>query len=296
MILLLLAVTAPACSDPATGGPAADARKGLLAAINAERGRAGVPPLVEVPPLDTAAQGHADALARSGVLGLERDGEARMRERLAKVGYEFHRWAESIVVAGGTVADAVGEWKSGEPGAFQQALSPEMREVGIGIAQLDGTPLYSLLFAEPRGDYFARQTAGLRDLAAMRAAVLARVNAERAKAGRRPLTRNVNLERSAQRYAEDMLARGFFAHESPEGTRPRDRDETAGYEARAVGENIAEGQFTAADVMDGWMASPGHRHNILDSDFSELGVGLALGRGPEGDQVVWVQEFGGGRR
>ena len=57
----------------------------------------------------------------------------------------------------------------------------------------------------------------------------------------------------------------------------RERSRADGYDWRAIGENIAEGQFSVAEVMDTWMHSPGHRRNILDPGFKELGVGLALG-------------------
>ena len=89
-----------------------------------------------------------------------------------------------------------------------------------------------------------------------------------------------------------MLARAYFAHESPEGKTVRERSRDAGYDWRAIGENIAEGQLSVAEVMDTWMHSPGHRRNILDRDFRELGVGLALGRSGDGWQVEWVQTFG----
>ena len=72
----------------------------------------------------------------------------------------------------------------------------------------------------------------------------------------------------------------------------RERARAAGYDWRAIGENIAEGQLSVAEVMETWMNSPGHRRNILEKGFKELGVGLALGRSGDGYQVEWVQTFG----
>jgi len=122
--------------------------------------------------------------------------------------------------------------------------------------------------------------------------MLARVNAERRKAGVPALKSNPKLDAAAQRHAGDMLARAYFAHESPEGKTVRERARAAGYDWRAIGENIAEGQLSVAEVMETWMNSPGHRRNILDKGFKELGVGLALGRSGDGYQVEWVQAFG----
>src|SRR5262249_41378569 len=150
---------------------------------------------------------------------------------------------------------------------------------------------YTLLFAVPERDYYAERTAGLKDLAAVRRAVLERVNAER-RAGRRPLTADPRLDEAAQRHAQDMLGRGYFAHESPEGKTVRQRALAAGYKWRAIGENIAEGQLAVEEVMKSWMASPHHRDNILSRDFTQMGLGVALGESQKGFRVVWVQTFG----
>ena len=80
-----------------------------------------------------------------------------------------------------------------------------------------------------------------------------RVDAERKKAGVPPLRSNDRLDQAAQRHAQDMLARHYFAHESPEGQTVRERARAAGYDWRAVGENIAEGQLSVDEVMDTWM-------------------------------------------
>jgi uncharacterized protein YkwD len=89
-----------------------------------------------------------------------------------------------------------------------------------------------------------------------------------------------------------MLRRGYFEHKSPDGTTVRERSKAAGYNWRSIGENIAEGQLSVAEVVDTWMNSPGHRRNLLDPGFRELGVGLALGNGRGGYRVLWVQNFG----
>ncbi|MEV7414484.1 sigma-70 family RNA polymerase sigma factor [Streptomyces sp. NPDC089919] len=113
------------------------------------------------------------------------------------------------------------------------------------------------------------------------------VNAERAKAGCGPLTSNSLLTKAAQGHSDDMAARNFFDHTNPDGKNPGDRITAAGYRWSTYGENIAMGQRTAADVMDAWMNSSGHRANILNCSFKEIGIGIHSGGGP-----YWTQVFG----
>ncbi|BAU87675.1 allergen V5/tpx-1 family protein [Streptomyces laurentii] len=84
-----------------------------------------------------------------------------------------------------------------------------------------------------------------------------------------------------------MAARDFFDHTNPDGDGPGERVTATGYQWSTYGENIAKGQATAAEVMEGWMNSPGHRANILNCDFREIGIGLHTSGGP-----YWTQVFG----
>jgi uncharacterized protein YkwD len=276
------------------GGASAetDPRPELLLRINAERQRAGSPPLRLSPPLAQAAQEHADEVAARGSLTVRAGSTDEMRDRLQRLGYQSHAWTESLATNAGSPEAVLRDWRRNDAETYRKLLAPESRDLGIGLARLGRSPLYTFLFAVPEGDWFARQTAGLRDLAAVRAGMLARVNAVRKHAGVRPLRPNSQLDRAAQRHAEDMLARHYFAHESPEGRTVRERATAAGYDWREIGENIAEGQLTVDEVMDSWMHSPGHRRNLLDPGFKELGVGLAFGRSGDEYQVEWVQTFG----
>jgi uncharacterized protein YkwD len=115
--------------------------------------------------------------------------------------------------------------------------------------------------------------------------VISKVNDERAKAGCKPLTEESHLTKAAQDYSDDMAARNFFAHTNPEGVTFDKRIEAAGY-SKPGGENIAKGQTSAAQVMDSWMNSEGHRANILNCSFTKIGVGVTT------SDWVWVQDFG----
>ncbi|BCJ40212.1 hypothetical protein GCM10010168_30700 [Actinoplanes ianthinogenes] len=118
--------------------------------------------------------------------------------------------------------------------------------------------------------------------------ILALVNRYRERSGCRPVTLDRRLIDAANRHAADMARRDYFEHASPNGDRAGDRVSEAGYDWRWYGENIARGQDSPWDAMDGWMNSPEHRENILDCKLDQMGVGLALDRD---HTPYWVQDF-----
>ncbi|WP_308128040.1 CAP domain-containing protein [Modestobacter italicus] len=117
--------------------------------------------------------------------------------------------------------------------------------------------------------------------------VLTLVNTERAAAGCAPVSADAGLAAVARAHSADMRDRDFFDHVNPDGVDPFARAEAAGV-GYARAENIAAGQPDAAAVMADWMASPGHRKNILNCDLRTLGVGVATGPGGP----WWTQLFG----
>ncbi|MFP8902688.1 CAP domain-containing protein [Streptomyces atacamensis] len=118
--------------------------------------------------------------------------------------------------------------------------------------------------------------------------VLRLVNAERTKAGCRPLTADERLARAARTYAGTMAERGVLSHVGPDGSTMASRVEAAGYSWSALAENIARGQKTPEQVMNGWMNSPGHRRNILNCAYQDIGIGVSEKAGGP----WWVQNFG----
>lgn len=125
----------------------------------------------------------------------------------------------------------------------------------------------------------------------LEAQMLALVNKERAAAGCSPVTANDRLTRAADDYSDVMASSGVMSHTGPDGSTMTTRVEAAGYQWSTLGENIARGQADAASVMKSWMNSPGHRANILNCSFKELGVGVHFGDGGP----WWTQNFGAGR-
>ncbi|MFK0230318.1 CAP domain-containing protein [Streptomyces sp. NPDC090303] len=122
---------------------------------------------------------------------------------------------------------------------------------------------------------------------AAEAEVVRLVNDERAKVGCSPVRADAKLASLAGAFSADMAARGFFDHTDPDGDTPWVRAEQAGVTGMG-GENIARGQVDAAAVMASWMNSDGHRANILNCDFTTLGVGVVFGDGGP----WWTQDFG----
>jgi uncharacterized protein YkwD len=129
-------------------------------------------------------------------------------------------------------------------------------------------------------------------LSAQEQAVLTMTNADRADAGCGPLKVDTRLQAAASAHAVDMVDRHYFSHTSPDGQDPSERAEAAGFPSGA-GENIAMGYPTASAVMAGWMASSGHRANILNCSYTVIGVGYDPGTIRAGFAPgSWVQMFG----
>lgn len=103
--------------------------------------------------------------------------------------------------------------------------------------------------------------------------VLALVNQERAANGLTAVTLNAQLNQAAQGHSFDMGCNFFLSHTGSDGSDPGLRIDNTGYYWLTWGENVAAGYSTAATVMNGWMNSPGHRANILNGSFTEMGIG-----------------------
>lgn len=111
------------------------------------------------------------------------------------------------------------------------------------------------------------------------------VNVERAKAGLPALKYDWELARVAKHKSQDMSNRGYFSHTSPTYGSPFTMMKNYGINYKSAGENIAKGQRSAQQVVNDWMNSPGHRANILNKDFTHIGVGYVS------DGHYWTQMF-----
>ena len=119
--------------------------------------------------------------------------------------------------------------------------------------------------------------------------VIALTNEERAAHGCGALTQHAALTEAARGHSNDMATRNEMTHQGANGSDTGDRLKQVGYPASSWAENVAYGQPTPEEVVDAWMASPGHRANILDCGLAEIGVGHVVNK-----QGVpyWTQDFG----
>ena len=116
------------------------------------------------------------------------------------------------------------------------------------------------------------------------------VNIERSKAGLNPLTLDSSISNVATKKSQDMIDNNYFSHNSPTYGSPFDMLKKFGISYKTAGENIAMGQKTPKEVVNAWMNSEGHRKNIMNPNFSKIGVGVAQ---KSGGSIYWTQIFVG---
>ncbi|MDX2602248.1 CAP domain-containing protein [Streptomyces caniscabiei] len=271
----------PTRTRPATPPPPTSTPTHFLGLVNSARATAGSPPVSPDPRLSAAAQAHATAMATRGRLGSESDGLS-VHQRVTATGYAYLTIGEHLVSGPRDPAEFV-DYCLSERQAQQTLHDPTCTETGLGHATdpRSGTVYWTALWAQPFSPAGLHRTA---------TEVITLTNAERARAGLPPLSPDPRLTDAAQAHSADMVARAFYAHTSPDGGEPWHRAAAAGSTLRSIGENIACGQRSAAEVVLGWMNSPGHRANILKPGFTRIGIGF-VGGGAAG--TYWTQLFGG---
>ncbi|MBL1108920.1 TerD family protein [Streptomyces sp. 5-8] len=252
---------------------------GFIRVVNAARAEVGSLPVVPDPRLVSAARAHARAMAGAGRLGAEGPDGVSVHQRISAAGYTYLAVGEHLVSGPRTPTGFV-EYCLGTERTRRTLLDPAFRHAALAHADA-GDRFWTALWASPLTPAGLTRTA---------AEVLALTNTERGRAGLPPLAADPLLTAAAQAHSADMVARDFYAHTAPDGSEPWDRAAAAGARRRTIGENIACGQRSAAEVVTDWMNSPGHRANILKRDFTHLGVGFA-GGGRAG--TYWTQLFGG---
>jgi len=162
----------------------------------------------------------------------------------------------------------------------------------IGVYR-DGYDLRLILaepFMPPRPD----------EMPAVAGQVLALVNTARARqrrcgsrkyAATTPLVYSTVLEHAALAHATDMADNDFMGHQGSDGKTPDFRASAAGYQWLSIGENVAAGQTSAEEVVNGWLASPSHCATLMDPRYSETGIAFALNPHSE-HGIYWAQAFG----
>lgn len=124
--------------------------------------------------------------------------------------------------------------------------------------------------------------------------LLSNTNAQRSANGKSGLSLNAKLSNAAQTKANDMAARNYWSHNTPDGKAPWYFVEQAGYSYSKAGENLAYGFGTSSETITGWMNSPTHKDNMLDGSFTEVGFGFidASSYNNSGQQTIVVAMYG----
>ncbi|MFE9613939.1 CAP domain-containing protein [Streptomyces sp. NPDC006012] len=273
-------VTSPVPGSTPAASPAPDS-EGFLPLVNSARAGAGAPPVVLDARLVAAARAHAAALAAAGRLAAESQDGTALHQRITATGFAYVTVGEHLVSGPRTPAEFVAYCLRTEQ-ARRTLQDPGFTHTGLAYATgpRTGDVYWTALWASPLTPHALARTC---------ADVVELTNRERRRARLAPLSPDPLLTAAAQAHSADMVARDFYSHTSPEGSQPWDRAAAAGSRRRTIGENIACGQRSAAEVVTGWMNSPGHRANILKPDFTHIGVGFA-GGGRTG--TYWTQLFG----
>ena len=214
--------------------------------------------------LDQALEGAGYAVARAEAITIS--GPADAREVITEIGQRYCR----------------------------TLLSREFSAIGVNRSGAS----WQIVFAQPAAPPRVVQLPGQRDTAL---AILKAVNAARATGvlcGERrhapapPLLLNSALGDAALIHSVDMAARRYLSHQGKDGRKVSDRALQAGYLWSSVGENIAAGQESAEDVVAGWIESPGHCANLMNTAFSDMGAAYAIHGAGRTARVYWTQVFG----
>ncbi|WP_338771350.1 CAP domain-containing protein [Massilia sp. METH4] len=275
--IAVLAALAPAAALalPAHAPRVTDGGPGLAALVNAYRaapGTCGGMAAAAMPPLSVEPALSQIHIATGTFL----------EPSLERAGYPVEH-AEALFVSG-----------AAEPAEAMQALrekycarllSPDVAAIGT-VRVADG---WHVVLARPeRRELPAPEGVGEETLAAVNAARAApRMCGDRQFAAAPPLRLNRALDAAALAHSQYMARLRWFSHQQKNGSVVGDRAIRAGYKWRTIGENIASGQRTAQEAVQGWLDSPGHCANIMNAAFVEMGVGYAVN--PARGTLYWTQ-------
>jgi uncharacterized protein YkwD len=268
-VMFFMAVTTAAFGAPASTRE--------LAAINELRTKDCPRPLAR----DQVLKPNAKLAAAAEFVNARRS----MREALDRAGYRSEQSAE--IHMNGVADDAL---KRMLRSYCKTLTNPGLAEVGIAKTGKDIAFVFAAPFAPPVQS----------DAAKVERDVLQLVNAARSKprrcgpksfAAAPPLSLDATLHAAAVAHANDMARHGEVVHEGSDGSSPDERATRAGYRWRSVGENVAGGQLSAAEVVSGWLSSPHHCENIMDKDFTQMAVAFAVNP-KQKIAIYWAQEFG----
>ncbi|MGH8384078.1 MAG: CAP domain-containing protein [Pseudomonas sp.] len=212
---------------------------------------------------------------------------SNLQQAMATAGYPMKN-VQAITLSG--PRDAAAAMKAIQESFCQIVLDPQF--VDVGVSRQDNQ--WRIVVARPL------LSARLGDWQAEGQKLLAELNAARSKPRQcgsqsfnatTPLAWNAILGAAAETHARDMANNNFFDHQDRDGRTPGDRAELAGYNYQQIGENIAAGQDSVRNVVDGWLKSSGHCANLMNPQYTEIGAAYATD--PKSDAgIYWTVMFG----
>ncbi|MES1242544.1 MAG: CAP domain-containing protein [Acidobacteriota bacterium] len=289
---------------PAAFAASEDLPGTFLKLVNAQREREGLRPLVLDPALSRAAQAHADDMTARQVVGFATPEGRQVEDWIRAAGYNFQLVTEKLATTPDPPEAMAADWARWPDSNRKSLLNPDVRDLGVGIGEVKGTPVYVFVLARSEKSYleryvaelYERQELALRSLDTLREDLLGRINEARAGAKIQPLTRHPALERAAQEYAEGILVALHFGSDQPlkaagslaakvkaQGYR------SAGY-LGTIGERVVFDALTPDQALSALLGEDqGRRSTLLGRGFTQMGIGVAFERTAEGFRVVWVQ-------
>ncbi len=282
----------------------------LLQLTNQERSRARLGNLSLNSELSKAAQRHADDMARSGKFSHRGSNGSTMGDRIRATNYRYRTVGENLFMQAprNQPAVAVKGWMESD-GHRENILNGQFTEIGLGYASAGGRHYYVQVFGRPlnaaaavRPSSSVAQSAPVQTISSQilvppaqeqsstAARLLALTNQARGRAGLGTLNASSQLNAAAQKHADDMAQNGKFSHTGSNGSSMGDRIKAENYRFRRVAENIAyRGPSDDPEgAIESWLKSQGHRENMLNRQFTDIGLGYAT----DGNRHYYVQVFG----
>lgn len=266
---------------------------------NVERANYGLPPLIWDPSVAAVARAHSDDLAINNLFGHTGSDGSDVGQRLARAGISYRNWAENVIGGRSTPEAAVAGWMD-SPGHRANILNRNVTHLGVGVHHSAGSrfrfyatqkfvllaqptstqqPHESIVTPSPQAPTVtpspALQEPSSINLDDFERRVFELTNVERANNGLPPLIWDSGLASAARAHSDDLARNNLFGHTGSDGSSVGERLSRAGISHRGWAENVSGGRNTPEATVAGWMASPGHRSNILNRDMTHLGVGLS---------------------
>lgn len=270
-------------------------RQTFLELVNEQRVRQGLAPVTLDDALSRAAQAHADEMTSRQYLHFKSPEGREIEHWVREAGYVYQLVTEKLASTPDAPRAIAEGWSRAVESNRNSVFHPNVKDLGVGIGEVRGMPVYTLVLARSEKSYlegyiadlYRKQELALSDVNALREELLWRVNELRAAEGRHALSRHFALDKAAQEHAEAVLAAVRAGQSAQKMTQLPRRVKATGYRAEgAVGERVVVDALTTEQAVVALMDSGSQ---LLGKGFTQIGLGVAFERLPEGFRVIWVQ-------